>query len=141
MTIRREKGAPNGKWHISHSGGADRVFDVLRCDRGATHDVRHEWQTRNGIRTGGLVVYCWTCRRVVVPVIAGAETKERTNTRHRFAQQKRKAEQEQTAVRELQDTVLARRQAGELNINIAADLGMTPQRASQLAARARRRSA
>jgi hypothetical protein len=38
------------------------------CPTGERHNVRMEWETRNGLRTGALSAYCWTCRRVVPPL-------------------------------------------------------------------------
>jgi len=68
-SIRREKGATNAIWQLTNPAlPMHHALDTRRCDRGATHDVRDEWETRGGMRTGRLTLYCHTCRRVVAPI-------------------------------------------------------------------------
>lgn len=67
MTVSRQKGAPNAKWHISHAPVTERVLDILLCPEGASHEVGMEWEMRSGMRTGKLIAWCHTCRRVVLP--------------------------------------------------------------------------
>jgi hypothetical protein len=67
---RRQRSSPQSAITRVVQGAAARpdrasVLDVLSCDQGKDHDVRMEWETRDGMRTGGMVAFCWTCRRRV----------------------------------------------------------------------------
>lgn len=124
---------------LARTDARDTGVNRLHCDRGTGHDVRMEWEKRDGIRTGRMFAYCWTCQQAVTGAPTG-QTGERRDTLRVLASQREALVQRLAAAREREAYVLARRQAGERNIDIAADMGLTPQRVCELAKRARRRA-
>lgn len=64
---RRQRQGPisNASRLARSEGGTERVLDILICDAGKHHDVRMEWETRGGTRTGQMIPWCWTCRAAV----------------------------------------------------------------------------
>jgi predicted transcriptional regulator len=103
------------------------------------HDVRMEWESYDGIRTGRMFAYCFTCGRRVASLFT-RETVQREDTLRALTTQREALSHRLAHVREREAYVLARREAGERNIDIAADLGLTPQRVSMIIIRARRRA-
>lgn len=139
--IKRQKGAPNGKWHIAHAhdDAPARAIDRLRCDQGILHDVDMEHHTYQGVRTGRMAAYCRTCQRWVAPTPQAPPV---TPTEMRDQRQAARLTQalrrnDATARREY---ILRALHAGDRQKDIAERLGLTPQRVSQIV-RTRRKSA
>lgn len=57
--------------------------EQIACPNGEGHDVRMEWEMRDGLRTGRLVTWCWTCRLPIAPAAADEPIRRRHGLQRR----------------------------------------------------------